>query len=143
MLLAFIFSGVGAGEWFLLLAVVLVVMGPKNLPSAARKFGQHYAKFRRAAESFKRQLLEMDSEFERAAAEAEREMDSAFEPPPDAVPAVPEGTDGFDGGMEMEAGDAVAEGDAGNAGDGVAAAVEAPTGGVADGSGGDEADKGS
>ena len=67
MALAFIFDSVGAGEWLLLLAVLLVVMGPKRLPGVLRKFGNHYAKFRRAADSFKRQLMEMDTEFERAA----------------------------------------------------------------------------
>ena len=50
MLLAIIFESVGFGEWFILLAVVLIVVGPKNLPSTARKIGQYYAKFRRAAE---------------------------------------------------------------------------------------------
>ena len=66
MALAFIFDSVGAGEWLLLLAVLLVVMGPKRLPGVLRKFGSQYAKFRRAADGFKRQLMEMDTEFERA-----------------------------------------------------------------------------
>ncbi len=72
MTLAFIFSDAGAGEWLVLLAVILIVVGPKRLPEVARKFGQYYARFRRAAENFKRQLLDMDSEFSRAAREAER-----------------------------------------------------------------------
>lgn len=63
MLFAFVFDSVGFGEWFVLLAVVLVVVGPKNLPSTARQIGKAYAKFRRAAESFKRQLMDMDSDF--------------------------------------------------------------------------------
>ncbi len=66
---AFIFDSVGFGEWFVLLAVILIVVGPRRLPETARKFGQYYAKFRRAAESFKRQLLEMDTEISRAAQE--------------------------------------------------------------------------
>ena len=69
---AFIFDSVGFGEWFLLLAVVLIVVGPKRLPETARKLGQYYAKFRRAAEGFKRQLLDMDTEFAKAAEEAEK-----------------------------------------------------------------------
>jgi|SRR5574344_722995 Sec-independent protein translocase protein TatA len=72
MVQALIFDSVGAGEWFVLLAVVLIVVGPKRLPSTVRQFGQYYAKFRRAAESFKRQLLDMDTEFTRAAEAAER-----------------------------------------------------------------------
>lgn len=72
MTLAFLFNDVGAGEWFVLLAVILVVVGPKRLPEVARKFGQYYSKFRRAAENFKRQLLDMDSEFSRTVKEVEK-----------------------------------------------------------------------
>ena len=77
MTLAIIFESVGAGEWLVLLAVVLIVVGPRRLPETARKFGQHYAKFRRAAESFKRQLLEMDTEINNAVAEAENAVNEA------------------------------------------------------------------
>jgi len=62
MTFAFIFGDVGIGEWFVLLAVILVVVGPKRLPETARKFGNWYGKFRRAADSFRRQLMDMDSE---------------------------------------------------------------------------------
>ena len=51
MTLAFLFDSVGFGEWFVLLAVVLIVVGPKRLPSAARTLGQYYSKFRRAADN--------------------------------------------------------------------------------------------
>ena len=71
---AFLFDSVGFGEWFVLLAVVLVVVGPKDLPSTARKIGQYYSKFRRAAESFKRQIMEMDTEFDRAVSEATKDV---------------------------------------------------------------------
>ena len=62
MSFAFIFDSVGGTEWFVLLGVVLIVVGPKNLPSAARKLGQVMANLRRAADEFKRQLLSMDQE---------------------------------------------------------------------------------
>ena len=78
MTLAVIFDSIGFGEWFVLLAVVLVVVGPKRLPSAARTFGQYYAKFRRAAENFKRQLLDMDTEFTKAVEETEKTAGEAF-----------------------------------------------------------------
>lgn len=78
MTLAVIFDSIGFGEWFVLLAVVLVVVGPKRLPSAARTFGQYYSKFRRAAENFKRQLLDMDTEFTKAVEEADKLPDDAF-----------------------------------------------------------------
>ena len=77
MALAIIFDGVGFGEWFVLLAVVLVVVGPKRLPATARKFGQYYAKFRRAADSFKRQILDMDTELTNSVRDAAREVENA------------------------------------------------------------------
>ena len=79
MALAIIFDSVGAGEWLVLLAVLLVVIGPKNLPSTARKIGAYYSKFRRAAESFKRQLMDMDYASEREFRKAEAEAKSIVE----------------------------------------------------------------
>lgn len=79
MTLAILFDSVGAGEWLVLLAVLLVVIGPKNLPSTARKIGAYYSKFRRAAESFKRQLMDMDLEMEREIRKAEEEAKSIVE----------------------------------------------------------------
>ena len=77
MAFALIFDSVGFGEWVVLLAVLLVVMGPKRLPSTLRTFGQYYAKFRRAAESFKRQLMDMDAELQREASKIEQEVEAA------------------------------------------------------------------
>ncbi len=94
-MLAFIIDGAGFGEWFVLLAVVLIVVGPKKLPGAARKLGQFYNRFRRAAEGFKRQIMDMDAEIDRIAAETVRAADDAFkvegeetkaEPAPEAEP---------------------------------------------------------
>ena len=79
MALAIIFDSVGAGEWLVLLAVLLVVMGPKRLPSTARTIGSYYSKFRRAAESFKRQLMEMDTELDRAVREAETQASKSID----------------------------------------------------------------
>ena len=79
MTLAILFDSVGAGEWLVLLAVLLVVMGPQRLPSTARKIGAYYSKFRRAAESFKRQLMDMDLEMEREFRKAEEEAKSIVE----------------------------------------------------------------
>ena len=79
MTLAILFDSVGAGEWLVLLAVLLVVMGPKRLPSTARKIGAYYSKFRRAADSFKRQIMDMDLEMERELRKAEEEAKSMVE----------------------------------------------------------------
>ena len=67
MAFAFLFfDSVGGGEWLVLLAVVLIAIGPRNLPAAARKMGQTFSKLRRAADEFKRQIMTMDQEMERA-----------------------------------------------------------------------------
>jgi Tat protein translocase TatB subunit len=93
VLLAFLFDSAGFGEWFVLLAVILVAVGPKNLPSAARKFGQWYARFRRHAEGFRRQLMELDQEMARGAADATREADEFFRIEGDEAAALPARTD--------------------------------------------------
>ena len=56
------FDSVGPSEVLVLLAIILIVVGPKNLPSAARKLGAFMASLRRAADEFKRQLMSMDQE---------------------------------------------------------------------------------
>jgi sec-independent protein translocase protein TatB len=95
MTLAVLFDSIGFGEWFVLLAVVLVVVGPRRLPSAARTLGQYYSRLRRAAENFKRQLMDMDVEFDRAAREPGGSVDGAFAPDgPAASAAEPEPTAG-------------------------------------------------
>ena len=60
--LAFLGGSVGAGEWVVLFVVVLIVVGPKRLPELARKFGRTMEMFRRAADEFKDQLMNMDQE---------------------------------------------------------------------------------
>ena len=94
MAFAIVFESVGAGEWLVLLAVLLVVIGPRRLPSTIRAFGNHYAKFRLAAESFKRQIMEMDTEFERAVDAAAREAEEAARIPGlDDAPENPEASE--------------------------------------------------
>lgn len=82
MALAIIFESVGFGEWFVLLAVVLVVVGPRRLPSVARTLGQYYSRFRRAADNFKRQLMDMETEFDKGVAEVERSVVPKADEPP-------------------------------------------------------------
>ena len=93
MVLAILFDSAGFGEWFLLLAVVLIVVGPKRLPETARTLGRYYSKFRRAAENFKRELLDMDKDMTSFASDTEKALDDAFTPEGDESTAVPEGDD--------------------------------------------------
>ena len=58
--LAFLFDSAGFGEWLILFVVILIVVGPKRLPEAARKFGRMMTVFRRAADEFKNQIMTMD-----------------------------------------------------------------------------------
>ena len=78
MTLAVIFDSIGFGEWFVLLAVVLVVVGPKRLPEVARTLGRWYSRICRATNTFKRQLMEMESELNDAADSAVRNIEGAF-----------------------------------------------------------------
>ena len=73
MTFAFFLESVGGGEWLVLLAVILVVVGPKNLPSAARKIGQVMSQLRRAADEFKRQLMSMDQEVQKTVEDVKQE----------------------------------------------------------------------
>ena len=78
MALALIFNDVGVGEWFVLLAVVLVAVGPRRLPEVARTLGRWYSRMCRATNSFRRQLMDMEAEMNSAANEAESEIEGAF-----------------------------------------------------------------
>lgn len=78
------FDSVGPAELLVLFAVVLIVVGPKNLPSAARKMGNFMATLRRAADEFKRQLMTMDVEDPKPSTKA-----ADPEPPPPPPPDPP------------------------------------------------------
>ena len=60
--LAFIGLGESCGslEVLLIIAVILIVFGPKNLPELVRKFSRAMSMMRRAADDFKNQIMEMD-----------------------------------------------------------------------------------
>ncbi len=89
---AFIFDSVSFGEWTVLVVVFLIVMGPRKIPQTARTLGNYYSKLRRAAESFKRQLMDLETEFNKAAAEAEAEVkqvEDAFKSDGDESDVIP------------------------------------------------------
>lgn len=66
------FSQIGPGEIILVLAIALIVLGPKRLPSAARSVG-------RGLREFKESLSEVDPR--------EAEEDGDVEPAPVPAPA--------------------------------------------------------
>lgn len=99
MFFAFIFESVGGTEWLVLLGVILIVVGPKNLPSAARTLGSIMSKLRRAADEFKRQLMSMDEEIRKGVDEAmntdyvETPKDDPSKTPDDASASQGDGAD--------------------------------------------------
>lgn len=92
MLFAFIES-VSGPECLVLLGVVLIVIGPKNLPSAARKMGQVMSTLRRAADEFKRQLMTMDQEVRKAVDDVKSDY---VDKPTDGTDAAPPASDPAD-----------------------------------------------
>ena len=48
--------GIGSTEVLIILAVALVVLGPKNLPGIARTVGKAMGEFRRASTDFQRTI---------------------------------------------------------------------------------------
>lgn len=48
---------IGLSELLIILAVALIVLGPKKLPEVARSLGRGLAQFRRASEDLRRSIL--------------------------------------------------------------------------------------
>jgi len=109
MTFAFFLESVGGGEWLVLLAVILIVVGPKNLPSAARKIGQIMAQLRRAADEFKRQLMTMDQEVQKTVEDVKQSYMNVGQEVNDAV--AEDGTTSMSGAGGEDASASTAEGD--------------------------------
>jgi Tat protein translocase TatB subunit len=56
---------IGLSELLIILAVALIVLGPKKLPEVARSLGRGLAQFRRASEDLRRSILVDEEPFER------------------------------------------------------------------------------
>ena len=54
--------GIGATELIVILAIALVVLGPKKLPEIARSLGKGLAEFRRASSEMRREFLDVSEE---------------------------------------------------------------------------------
>jgi Tat protein translocase TatB subunit len=55
----------GLSELLIILAVALIVLGPKKLPEVARSLGRGLAQFRRASEDLRRSILLEEDSWER------------------------------------------------------------------------------
>jgi Tat protein translocase TatB subunit len=56
--------GIGMPELVLILAVALIVLGPKRLPEIARALGKGLAEFRRATDELKQELRHVENEMQ-------------------------------------------------------------------------------
>ena len=61
--------GIGMPELILILAVALIVLGPKKLPEIARSLGRGLAEFRRTTDEVKREINSVEEDLEDSAAQ--------------------------------------------------------------------------
>ena len=54
-------------SWLIVALVAIIVVGPKNLPKAMRSVARMMGKLQRASNEFKRQIMSLDQEVDRAA----------------------------------------------------------------------------
>jgi Sec-independent protein translocase protein TatA len=73
--LALLLDSVGAGEWFLLVLVALVIYGPRRLPGIMRSLGRWIGKVNQTADQFRQELNRAD---------LDADEDRVPSPPPDA-----------------------------------------------------------
>src|SRR5437870_3080904 len=83
--------GLGMGELLVILAVALLVLGPKRLPEMATGLGKAIRDFRRATQDIKSQL-EVDETVAKPLAELQSALrDDPLPPRPLVMPRAPEG----------------------------------------------------
>jgi len=84
--------GIGMPELLLILALALIVLGPKKLPELARALGKGMAELRRATEDLKDEFRQVENEIEDSSPGAtakddpylsETQLDTAQPAPPD------------------------------------------------------------
>ena len=62
--------GIGMPELLLILALALIVLGPKKLPELARALGKGMAEFRRATDELKEEFRQMETDVEDSSPQA-------------------------------------------------------------------------
>lgn len=81
--------GIGMPELILILALALIVLGPKKLPELAKALGKGLAEFRRATEDLKNEFHQMEREVEDASMSATLKDEPLTETPSQPPPANP------------------------------------------------------
>lgn len=83
---------IGLSELLIILAVALIVLGPKKLPEVARSLGRGLAQFRRASEDLRRSILVEDDYLEGDRSNEALPYSSAYQrsdPPADETEEAP------------------------------------------------------
>ena len=81
--------GIGMPELLLILALALIVLGPKKLPELARALGKGMAEFRRTTEELKDEFRQMEHEIEEKSPGATTKEDQYSEYPAEAAAPPP------------------------------------------------------
>jgi Tat protein translocase TatB subunit len=84
---------IGLSELLIIMAVALIVLGPKKLPEVARSLGRGLAQFRRASEDLRRSILVEDDPLERDKSAEALPYSSAYrrsDPPADEAEEAPQ-----------------------------------------------------
>ena len=76
--------GIGMPELLLILAVALIVLGPKKLPELARALGKGMAEFRRATEELKDEFRQLENEPSETSAKGFEKEDPVLAKPADS-----------------------------------------------------------
>ena len=76
--------GIGMPELILILALALILLGPRRLPEIARALGKGLAEFRRATDELKEEFRQVEQEIEESSAQppASEEPSIAASTPP-------------------------------------------------------------
>jgi TatA/E family protein of Tat protein translocase len=79
--------GIGMPELLLILAVALIVLGPKKLPELARALGKGMAEFRRATDELKEEFRQMEHDVDDSSPTAAIKEEPVMEKPAEPVHA--------------------------------------------------------
>ncbi len=79
--------GIGMPELLLILAIALIVLGPKKLPELARALGKGMAEFRRATDELKEEFRQLEHEVEDSSPSATTKDDPLLEKPAETIHA--------------------------------------------------------
>jgi len=82
--------GIGMPELILILALALIVLGPKKLPELARALGKGMAEFRRATDELKEEFRQLEHEVDEPTTVVTAKEESPSEKPAETIhPPIP------------------------------------------------------